>query len=180
MVEATAVWPEELLDACIDVITKVDGDSTPLGQRSLCVLPVICRLWASLKLTHLKDCFQGWVRQFVSSLGNGVSSVEAWFSTAVDIEEVLSSAGGDQLHVMVADVIKSFDTVERSVLDCTLGRLGLPSWFRKVHFAFHCQVRLRFKLAAGLGEPWCRDGVSLRGALGIASSLEPLRRSRKA
>ena len=23
---------------------------------------------------------------------------------------------------------------------------------------FHSQVRLRFKLAAGLGEPWCRDG----------------------
>ena len=44
---------------------------------------------------------------------------------------------------MVADVIKSFDTVDRSILDCALG---------------HSQVRLRFKLAAGLGEPWCRDG----------------------
>ena len=36
------------------------------------------------------------------------------------------------------------------------------SWFawlfRKVYFSFHSQVRLRFKLAAGLGEPWCRDG----------------------
>ena len=47
----------------------------------------------------------------------------------------------------------------RSILDCTLGRLGLPGWFRKVYFSFHSQVRLRFKLAAGLGEPWCRDGV---------------------
>ena len=27
-----------------------------------------------------------------------------------------------------------------------------------VKFIFHTQVRLRFKLAAGLGEPWCRDG----------------------
>ena len=32
---------------------------------------------------------------------------------------------------MVADVIKSFDTVDRSILDCALGRLGLPHWFRK-------------------------------------------------
>ena len=53
----------------------------------------------------------------VFSLGNGVSSVEAWFSTALDIEEVLAQTGGDQLHVMVADVIKSFDTVDRSILD---------------------------------------------------------------
>ena len=51
-------------------------------------------------------------------LGNGLSSVEAWFSTALDIEDVLSGTGGDQLHVVVADVIKSFDTVDRSILDC--------------------------------------------------------------
>ena len=59
------------------------------------------------------------------SLGNGLSSVEAWFSTALDIEDVLSGTGGDQLHVMVADVVKSFDTVDRSILDCA---------FRKVYF----------------------------------------------
>ena len=84
--------------------------------------------------------------------------MEAWFSTAFEIEEVLSGTGGDQLHVMVADVIKSFDTVDRSILDCALGRLGLPDWFRRAYFSFHSQVRLRIKLAAGLGEPRCRDG----------------------
>ena len=56
------------------------------------------------------------------------------------------------------DVIKSFDTVDRFILDCTLGRLGLPGWFRKTYFAHHSRVRLRFKLAAGLGESWWRDG----------------------
>ena len=59
---------------------------------------------------------------------------------------------------MVAHAIKSFVTVDRSILDCSLGRSGLPAWFRKVYFACHSQVRLRFKQAAGLGEPWCRDG----------------------
>ena len=91
--------------------------------------------------------------QSVFSLGNGLSSVEAWFSTALDIKEVLSGTCGDQLHVMVADVIKSFDTVDRSILDCSLGRLGLPGWLRRAYFSFHIhsQVRLRFKLFCG---PW--------------------------
>ena len=80
----------------------------------------------------------------VFSLGN-------WISTALDIEEVLSRVGGDQLHVVVADVIKSFDTFDRSILDCTLSRLGLLGWFRRTYFAYHSQVRLRLKLAAGLG-----------------------------
>ena len=87
----------------------------------------------------------------VKSLDNGLSSLGGWFSTALDIEDVLSGTGGDQLHVMVADVIN------RSILDCALGRLGLFDWFRKVYVSLHSQVRLWFKLSAGLGEPWCGD-----------------------
>ena len=59
--------------------------------------------------------------------------------------------------------LSSFDTVDRDILDCTLGRLGLPAWFRKVYFSFHRDVRLRFKLAAGLGVAWKRDGSILQG-----------------
>ena len=152
-VEPTGVWPRELLDAFFAMIPKVHGDFTPLGQRPLCVLQVFERLWTSLRLTHLKDWVKSWVPESVFSLGNGVSSVEAWFLTALDIEEVLSGACDDQLHV--DDVIESFDTVDRSILDCALGRLALHHWFRKVYFACHSQDRLRFKLAAGLE---CRDG----------------------
>ena len=34
----------------------------------------------------------------------------------------------------------------------------MPGWFRHAYFEFHSHVRLRFKLAAGLGQPWTRDG----------------------
>ena len=61
---------------------------------------MVKRLWASFGLGHLEDWVQGWVPQSVFSLGNGLSSVEAWFSTALDIEGVLAGA-------RVADVIKS-------------------------------------------------------------------------
>ena len=136
LVETTRVWPQGLLDAEIAMIPKADGDSTPLGQQPLSVLPVVYRLWASLRLGHLREWVEGWLPNSMFSLGNGLSSVEAWFSAALDIEEVLSGTGGDQLHGMVADVTKSFDTVDRSILDCALGRLGLPDWFRKVYFFF--------------------------------------------
>ena len=36
--------------------------------------------------------------------------------------------------------------------------VGLLAWFRHAYFEYHLHVRLRFKLAAGLGEPWTRDG----------------------
>ena len=92
------------------------------------------------------------------SAGGGRSSVQAWFTTALDIEEVLSGIVEGDVHIFVADVIKSFDTVDRGILDRVLGSLGLPGWFRHAYFEFHSLVRLRFKLAAGLGQPWTRDG----------------------
>ena len=55
LVESTGTWPQGLLDAYIAMIPKADGDSTPPGQRPLSVLPVVYRLWASLRLGHLRE-----------------------------------------------------------------------------------------------------------------------------
>ena len=38
-VEDFGIWPDGLLDAYLAMIPKTDGDATPLGQRSLSVLP---------------------------------------------------------------------------------------------------------------------------------------------
>ena len=83
--------------------------------------------------------------------------MEAWYTTALDIEEVLAGA----VHVFVADVIKSSDTVHRVILDRALSSLGLPAWLRHAYFEFH--GRLRFEIAAGIGEPWTRDGCIPQG-----------------
>ena len=52
-VEDAGVWPEGLLDASIAMIPKTDGDATPLGQRPLSVLPVVYRIWASVRMLQL-------------------------------------------------------------------------------------------------------------------------------
>ena len=57
----------------------------------------------------------------------------------------------------------SFDTVDREILDRVLSSLGLPGWFRHAYFEYHAHVRLRFKLASGLGESWTRDGCVPQG-----------------
>ena len=60
-VEELGVWPEGLLDAYIAMIPKVGGDSTPLGQRPLSVLPVVYRIWGSARMGQLDDWFKSWV-----------------------------------------------------------------------------------------------------------------------
>ena len=71
LVEEEGVWPDGLLDAYIAMIPKADGDSTPLGQRPLCVLPIAYRFWASVRLLHLGEWFKSWVPESVFSAGRG-------------------------------------------------------------------------------------------------------------
>ena len=157
-VEDVGVWPDGLLDDCIAMIPKSDGDATPLGQRPLSVLPIVFRIWASARMGQLEDWFKSWVPASVFSAGGGRGSVEAWYTSALDIEEVLTGATDSDVHLFVADVVKFFDTVDRSVLDRVLSSLGLPGWFRHAYFEYHAHVRMRFNLASGLGEPWTPDG----------------------
>ena len=51
-----------------------------------------------------------------------------------------------------------FDAVDRNIFDCVFSSLGLLAWFKHVYSEYHAKVRVRSKLAAGLGEPWTRDG----------------------
>ena len=91
-------------------------------------------------------------------LGGGRGSVEAWYTSALDIEEVLTGATDSHIHFFVADVIKSFDAVDRGILDRVLSCLGLLGWFRHAYCVYHAHVWLRLQLASGLGESWTRDG----------------------
>ena len=165
LTEETGVWPEGLLDAYMIMIPKAEGNSTPLGQRPLSVLPVVYRLWVTVRLEHLQEWCDSWLPDSVFSAGKGRSSVDAWYSTSLDIEEAISGIVDDDIHVFVADVVKSFDTVDRNILDCVLSSLGLPGWIRHAYFEYHAKVRIRFKLATGPGDPWTRDGGIPKGAL---------------
>ena len=105
----------------------------PSGQRPLCVF-LVEKAW-----------FYSWVPDTV---------LDAWYATTLDTEDILSGANERQTHIYVADVIASFDTVDRGILGCASGRLGFPSWFRRVYFSYHARVKLRFKLA-------CLDPLAL-------------------
>ena len=70
------------------------------------MLPVVYRIWASARMVQLEGWFKSWVPDSFFSAGSGRGSVEAWYTTALDIEEVLSGAADSHVHLFVADAIK--------------------------------------------------------------------------
>ena len=111
-----------------------------LRDRPLCVLPTVYRVWASARMLQLEPWFSSWVPDSVFSAGGGRSSVEAWFSTALDIEECLAAGVETDVHLFVADVVNFFDTVDRGILDRVLSSLGLLAWFRYASFEYHVSL----------------------------------------
>ena len=187
LVEEEGVWPDGLLDAYIAMIPKADGDSTPLGQRPLCVLPITERLWASARLGHLEEWFRSWVPGSVFSAGGGHSSVEAWYSTALDIEGSLSGVLDSDVHILslmlssplilltvVFWIISSVGWGCRGGLDMLILNimlrlaLGLSSLVGLVSAGLEMEVSRRGALFSmifivALYLPWCRHLESFRG-----------------
>ena len=56
-------------------------------------------------MVQLEEWFRSWVPDSVFSAGGGRGSVEAWYTAALDIEEVLSGVADSDVHLFVADVI---------------------------------------------------------------------------
>ena len=145
VVEDTGDWPDGLLDAYIAMIPKSDGDASPLGQRPCSVLPIVYRVWASAGMVQLDGWFRSWVPDSVFSAGGGRGSVEAWYTSA--------------------DVIKSFDTVDRGILDRVLSSLGLPAWSVMLILSTTSMFVYGKSLLRALVSPGLGMGVFLRDAL---------------
>ena len=75
------------------MILKADGDS-PLGQRPLSALQVVYRLWASLRIGHLKELLRS---RCLNLFLVWVMACVLWklgFSTVLNIEKVHFCVGG--------------------------------------------------------------------------------------
>ena len=147
-------------------LPPVDGwDAAPLGQRPVSALFIAYRLWATVRLSHIQGWVVSWIPNSVFILGRGSELCRCLVRHCSKHRGDCFSGGTDcHVHAFVADVIESFDTVDRRILDCVLSHLGLPVWFRHAYFEIHARVRLRFVLASGNGEAWTRDwGEGRRG-----------------
>ena len=136
LVKTSGVWPQGLLDAYIAMIPKAGDYYTPWSTAPQCAPGCAQAVGFPSAWTSRGSGCRGWLPKSVFSLGNGLSSVEAWFSTALEVEEVLSGSVGNICTSCSLMSSSLFDMVDRSILDCALGGLGLPDWFRRAYFLF--------------------------------------------
>ena len=76
------------------MIPKLDCDARPMGQRPLCLLPVVYRKRASAGSRQLNEWFHSWLPESFFSAGEGRSSLQAWVSYCVGHREGVVWSGG--------------------------------------------------------------------------------------
>ena len=94
----------------------------------------------------------------VFSAGKGVSSVNAWYSTAPDIQEVPSETRLGEVNIFDAGAVKPVDTFDRDILLCAFGRSGLPCSFRR-GLTSPSTIKLGFALSLPL--VWVQTGQEI-------------------
>ena len=120
---------------------KSDGVAAPLGQRPLCVLSVVYRLWA---FAHLGEWFASWVPHTLSAL--------------LVVGAILLTLDTLQLLRLKSPSLGLLTLMFVSLLPMLLIHLiPLIEVFLTAYFVAWAHVRLRFKLSGCLGEPWTRD-----------------------
>ena len=128
--EIFGIWLDGLLNAEIAMIPKTDGDSTPLGQRPLSVLPIVYRVWeVVVVLWKLGIFLLLTLRKFCQVLLIPMSTFLLLMS----------------LSPLILLIVVSW-------IGCCLA-LGFVAGFVMLILN-----TLRFKLASGLGQSWTRDG----------------------
>ena len=110
-------------------------------------------------MSQLDEWFRSWVSDSVFSAGGGRGSVEAWYTSSLDIEEVLAGDADSHVHLFVADVRKSFDTVDPEYfgsLSCVV--LGFLAGFAMLILSTMLMSSCGLSWRLALVRPWTRDG----------------------
>ena len=156
--EDSGVWPEGLLDAKIAMFPMADVDATFWVSGLLVFFRLLIVLGPLLGCCSWRVGFH-----LVSLVLSFVLAVVAvLLRLGILLLLILRRCSLGLLTLMFIFLLPmSLNLLIRwigGILDKVLNSLGLPAWFRHAYFEYNSHVRLRFKLAAGLGQPWTRDG----------------------
>ena len=88
-IEDGADWPEDVSTAKAAFLAKdADKLEDPLAYRVLLIMPVLYRRWASCRLRAMAEWIRRWQLQEMVAGVAEVGAEDAWWETALDLEEL--------------------------------------------------------------------------------------------
>ena len=125
-IEDGARWPKGNSKARTAFLSKMFGNNEdPMSYRSLTILSVPYRKWATARLETLKPWIQTWDTTEICAGGIGKGAQDGWYRTAAILENWsindIKYSGG------AVDIRKCFDLIPRPILYALANKNGNAS-----------------------------------------------------
>ena len=156
----TRIWPQSLT---VGFLSLIPNDDSPSSLRPLSILPVVYRVWASVRLSELMVWQEHWIHPKQCGFRKEHSTMHAWYELALQVEASLLQ--GTPLVGCFLDFEKAFDLVplHESVLPLAQ-HFGLLQGFCSVLALFTATSPGSSNTPRGLVSLFLLIGVLFRGA----------------
>ena len=125
-VEEICKWPEDQKRTRAVLLSKDPAKAgDPMAYRMIKITSALYRIWGAVRMKDLDKWIERWTDPAFFAGVPGVGAEEAWYSTALDIEQRRSE--GKQVTVGSIDVYKCFDQVVRKLVVGLAEKAGMPS-----------------------------------------------------
>ena len=155
LIENGAPWPRATTKGRLAFLAKdPDNPHDVLAHRLLSILSVLYRKWGTVRLKNLIPWAADWkVDGFFAGFG-GVGAEEAWWETALIIEEHLID--GTPFTIGSADIFKCFDQIQRDIIYAMAARLGMYPHVLDAYARFQEALDMHNTIAGGLGRAFTK------------------------
>ena len=107
-----------------------------------------------MRLRHMSAWVAEWTTPEMYAGVAGRGAQDAWYSTAVDLEEAF--VGGGFVTGGAVDIHKCFDQINRVLVEKTLRLAGMPERILRAYLAFLGSLVIYFALPGSLGQGHAR------------------------
>ena len=143
-------WPKQLQLGFCHPLPKRPDATTVQDHRPIVILSVLYRSWSALRARPLLAQLKHLVGPGVIGFMPGREAGEVWHYVQTLIEWALQS--GQQLHGVVSDVRKAFESIPRTPLFAVMSFLGFPAPLLSAWSRFLDGLERRFLLRDQIGD----------------------------
>ena len=167
LIEEGDAWPTNTNVGRFAFMSKDNSKlDDALAYRLLLILSVLYRRWATVRLRNLKEWIATWAQDGFFAGTDAVGAEDAWWETAVVIEEMLLN--DTPFSAGTADLFKCFDQIPRELIYMLALHLGLDPKILFAYRRFQENLQMRNAIAGGLGKQFMKPcGIPQRCPLSM-------------
>ena len=124
-VEETGRWPKQLMQGAVNALEKVVGADTVNQYRPITILPIIYRLWSTIRGKSILEAISSIAPPGLRGNMPNCTSVSLWWELQSRIEASLYDSSPST--GLVSDLVKAFNLLPRVPLFHLASRIGLPA-----------------------------------------------------